>query len=117
MKVIRKENFLGRYSDSFFKEYPDRKDDLAFVYFIKIGNFYKIGITTKIEDRLKSLKSIFNKVVPEVIQTYQTSLYNAYQIEQKILKENKEYRFYTKQSTELFSFNILQNQTLKDYSF
>ena len=36
---------------------------------------------------------------------------------EKILKENKEYRFYTKQSTELFSFNILQNQTLKDYSF
>ena len=34
-----------------------------------------------------------------------------------ILNENKEARIYKKQSTELFSFNILENQTLKDYSF
>lgn len=109
--------FPGGYSDIFFKNNPNRKNDIAYLYFVKIDNFYKIGITINVDQRLKSLKSVFNKIIPEIIEVYQTSLYNAYIIEQKILNENKEARIYKKQSTELFSFNILENQTLKDYSF
>ena len=77
----------------------------------RLGEMYKIGITTNLYNRLKSLKSLF-KFEVSVLDTFEGTLQQVYNTEQTVLKTYNDFRIYTKKSTELFKYDIL-NSSLK----
>lgn len=96
----------GGYCEQTFAINPQLKDKLATLYYIKVGNMFKIGITINLKRRLSSLKNLFKKDI-QVVKTWELSLYDAFLKEQEILSEFKEHRLFTKKSTELFSYDVL----------
>lgn len=108
IESIKSGNYLGGYSEIYFENNPDKKTELGTLYYIKIGNLYKIGITTNLNKRLRSLKSASKKTV-DIVLSKECGLLEAFIVEQSILKENIENRTYRKWSTELFDTDILEN--------
>lgn len=96
----------GGYNETYFETYPSMKDANACVYYVKVGNMYKIGITTNVKNRLSAIKSK-SKLPIDLICTYETTLFDAYLIEQSILSKYVDARIYTKWSTELFKYDVL----------
>ena len=64
------------------------------------------------QNQLNSLKSKFKSDI-SIIDTFETTLYNAYLLEQSILLGCKELRTSTKESTELFIEDVLNGKILK----
>lgn len=114
-KAIKEGKFPGGYSDVFFKNYPERKNDKCHVYYFRFKGIYKIGISVDYKTRFCRLKSHFNIYDAEIVQVLETTLYTAFKIEQKILKDFDSFRIYNKKSTEIFRKNILKNLTLESY--
>jgi hypothetical protein len=112
-KLVEDGRLPGGYSDKLFKTNSRLKEKTGYVYYLKVGNLYKIGITTDLNSRLRSIKSESKKNV-EVIDTLETSLFNAYQLEQFILSEYDDSRTYRIWSTELFTHDILAGKSLKE---
>ena len=85
----------GKYCESTFNKNPELKDKLGFLYFIELYDanntkFYKIGITTSMRTRFYNfIKN--NK--GRICWTKEDNLYNCFQLEQKLLKENKEFLY------------------------
>ena len=105
---IKAGNFLGGYSDIFFENNPEKKTEIGILYYVKVGNLYKIGITTKLDKRIRSIKSESKKSV-DIILSKEYNLIDAYNIEQTILRENMNDRIFRKWSTELFEIDITKN--------
>lgn len=111
----------GGYCYELFDELPELKTKSATLYYLVIndGEFYKIGITTKsVSDRIKGLKSkanAFGETINfKILREKEMTLFEAFQLEQKILEENKSSRVYTKPwSTEIFRKDI--SETIKLY--
>lgn len=98
----------GGYTDKYFIDNPSEVNKIGILYYLKIGNMYKIGITVNLKDRVKSLKSLFKTDI-EVLDTFEGSLKQVYEIEQKVLNDFKDARVYTQKSTELFKYDILKS--------
>ena len=79
-------------------QYDRYKNKPTILYYIKIGNFFKIGLTqTSIENRFK--KEIESGLNIEVIKTLEfKDGYEALLLKQKILQETLEYRIQREQS-------------------
>lgn len=114
--MINNGTLIGGYSEEIFKENPELKSKMGLLYYLKINNgkLYKIGISrTCVSDRIKSIKckasSFGYKLKIEEFCSKEMPLYEAFQIEQEILKSYQEYRVYTKYSTELFNTDIYEN--------
>jgi predicted RNA-binding Zn-ribbon protein involved in translation (DUF1610 family) len=106
---------IGGYSKSFFKSYPELEEVEGLVYYIKVGSAYKIGITrNKLPRRLAAIKSESKREV-KVIDTYTTTLRNAFDIEQKILSDFAEDRTFRRWSTEVFDKDVLKGNTIGSY--
>jgi hypothetical protein len=105
----------GGYCEVLFKDKPLLKNTEAYLYYVKIngGKYYKIGITKNITNRLRGLKNKSKCDDIELIFSKETTLYNAFLIEQKILKQFKKFRVYLQWSTELFKVDI--SKKLKKY--
>ena len=113
MDVLVSEGKLkGGYTDKYFTDNPKECNVKAILYYVKIGEMYKIGITTNLYNRLKSLKSLF-KLEVSLIDTFEGSLQQVYNIEQSVLKTYNDSRIYTKKSTELFNYDVL-NSSIKN---
>ena len=112
-KLVQQGKLPGGYTNQLFEEKPELKSKDAFIYYLKVGNFYKIGITTNFDGRIRNIKSESKKEV-EVIDTLKTSLFHAYQLEQSLLGKYDDYRIYRRWSTELFSKDVLNGKALKD---
>lgn len=108
--------FPGGYSCNYFENHPEKKDQKGYVYYIRFGNMYKIGISNNYKKRYNSLKVLFENLPSGILQVFETTLYDAYLIEQKILRDFKDYRIYTKASTELFKIDVLKNLSLDSFS-
>jgi hypothetical protein len=94
-----------------FNNKPELKDVDALLYYLEINNgqYYKIGITRiSTIDRIKSLKSKSRGLIKviKILKIKNLSLYDAFCLEQKILKENHELRVLRPWSTELFKKDI-----------
>ena len=109
---IKLGNYLGGYSEKYFENNPEKKTEMGIVYYIKVGNLYKIGITTNINQRIRSIKSESKKSV-NIVLVKNCNMQHAFNIEQNILKENYSYRTYRKWSTELFEIDIFEK--IKNY--
>lgn len=107
LEQLISEGFLpGGYSEKVFRQTPNLMDKPGTVYYLKIGHLYKIGISTNFKRRVRSLRSLSKEKVV-IIQSYNCSLYEAYQIEEKILNQFNEHRCRTSWSTELFNVDVL----------
>lgn len=100
--------YPGGYSENFFETYPERKHVPASLYYLKIGNVYKIGITSQtVPQRVKVLASS-SKLDIEVLGVYSCDLITAYKMEQQILSYYLDKRVARRWSTELFSEDVLK---------
>ena len=115
-KNKREGRFPGGYSKEYFDNYPKRKDVKGFVYYIRFGNMYKIGVSVNYQSRYKSLRNLFKNLDSEIIQIHETTIYDAFCIEQKVLEVFDKYRLYTKKSTELFKIDVLKDLALGSFS-
>ena len=97
---------VGGYSLEYFNSYPENKNKPASVYYLKVGDFYKIGISTNIRNRIKSIKNASKEDVV-IISKYDSNLYECFEIEQKILEKYKEFRIDVGWSTEVFCKDVL----------
>lgn len=82
------------YITTYFDRFPSKKDLPATLYLLynREENFYKVGITTvDINERIKYTRYSF-----EILDTVETTMYNAAVAEQQILQEYKSLRHYPK---------------------
>ena len=82
------------YITTYFDRFPSKKDLPATLYLLynREENFYKVGITTvDINERIKYTGYSF-----EILDTVETTMYNAAVAEQQILQEYKSLRHYPK---------------------
>ena len=114
-KLIENRILLGGYSWTYFQNNPDKKDFPATLYYIKVGELFKIGITTNLTNRLKSIRSESKEDVL-LIDTFESSLFIVYTLEQYLFSQFRDHRCYMQWSTELFSIDILNNSKLQDYA-
>lgn len=105
---------IGGYSQEIFDKNPELGRKKGYLYYLKIGDHYKIGITIALNRRISGLK---NKSKEEVvlIDSLETTVYNAWKLEQEILFDFHLDRVYLPWSTELFATNILKGRQLKDF--
>lgn len=114
------------YTKQVFKENPDLKMSNGLIYYIKFTCretstvFYKIGITKyTIEHRFH--KWYHTKYIIEVIDVYNTTIYNAFIIEQHIKVKHKQNRYRVLEKkfmgrTECFDCDILNGIKLEEIS-
>jgi hypothetical protein len=115
LKGISEGKYPGGYSRKVLTENPDLAAEAATLYYFKVGDLYKVGITARpLNLRVKSVKSSSRKSV-EVLQQHSCTLLEAYELEQHIIDEFKEYRVYRPWSTELFKEDILKDRKLEEF--
>lgn len=102
----------GGYCETIFARNDELKNKAGIIYYLKIGKLFKIGITTDLTQRLRTLKNKFCSNI-ELIDYRKLPLYEAYTLEQSILTDYKEHRTFTEASTELFVKNVLNNKIPK----
>lgn len=110
-ELVREGILCGGYNDTLFERNPDMRDIKAYIYYLKVGNYFKIGITRNPDSRMRGIKSKSGMDV-EVIQLVETTLEKAYHAEQKILRDYDELRIARFFSTELFSEDVLNGFSL-----
>ena len=111
-EIIASGGWPGGYNEKNFARSDSLKNKKAIIYYLKIGEYYKIGITINLNRRISSLK--FKSKLPiEKIFISTMRLYDAYLLEQKLLKKYKDKRVITKWSTELFLENVIEEYELK----
>lgn len=112
IKELVKQNILvGGYSEDLFNNKPELKTQKAYLYYLSLNNgkMFKIGITTKLESRMRGIKcnskGFIKKI--DILWTIEDTLYNCFKKEQEVLNKYQENRVFMKFSTELFDKNIL----------
>jgi hypothetical protein len=111
-KLVNTGVLVGGYSFELFEKNPDLKRKDSYLYYLEIndGELYKIGITINdVKNRIKSIKSKSNGHIKKIklLFSEKMSLFDSFKIENNILTEHNEFRVFTKWSTELFNYNIL----------
>lgn len=109
--LIRTNVLVGGYSDELFANKPELKNKKAYLYYISInkGRLYKIGISTKLENRMRGIKSKAKGFIKhmDLLWSVEGTLYECFLKEREILENNKDKRVFLKWSTELFNKNVL----------
>ena len=113
-KLIDDNILVGGYCKTLFEKKPILKEKIAKLYYLNIndGGMFKIGISVNNpKTRIKSLKNKSNNYIKtcEVVMVKELKLYDAFNLEQKILTENNKYRIKRRWSTELFNTDITNN--------
>lgn len=109
--LIERNILVGGYSEDLFRNKPELKSKRAYLYYISINNgrLYKIGISTKINNRMRGIRSKAKNFIKsmDLLWTCEDTLYNCFKKEQELLEKYKEDRVFLKWSTELFSKDVL----------
>lgn len=113
--LVKNDILVGGYNQMLFNKKPELKNVNSLLYFLKINNGenYKIGITRNFntKNRIRSLKNKSRGEIKNIeeIKIKKMTLYDAFCIEQKILKKFKHFRVFRKWSTELFRKDITEH--------
>ena len=110
--LVKNNKLPGGYCETIFSRNNELKAKAGVLYYMKVGDLYKIGITINIKSRVKGIRSKSKSDV-EVVDVYNDTLYNTYLYEQEILKLFAKDRVSTRYSTEMFSIDILNGETLE----
>ena len=116
-KLVETNQLPGGYCEDLFKDKPELKNRPALLYYFSIngGKMFKIGITVKKDSKnrinalTKKAKYLDTTITIDEVCSKQLTLYEAFSIEQEILKEHNEDRVYSKWSTELFKRDIYES--------
>jgi hypothetical protein len=109
-EMIEEKVLIGGYSERVFEDNPDIANSDGLIYYLKIGNLYKIGITRQaLNDRLKCIR-YESKLPIKVLDTKIMPLIECYRLEQEILDRYKDNRIRTDWSTEMFDKDILDGK-------
>lgn len=115
-ELIADGTLSGGYNETLFRESPDMAVAPATVYYLKVGPWYKVGITrNKLNGRLRHIKHE-TKEQPEVLDALGLPLREAFLLEQAILKDFHRVRTYAIWSTEVFTENVLSGSSLAEYA-
>lgn len=89
-----KEKVIGGYNNKFFTVFPEHKNLDSHIYLIRLYNnseeFYKIGISLNAEKRKCQFPREYRK---DLIVCQKFKLYKSFQMEQKLLKDFKTYKY------------------------
>ena len=114
-KNVADGKYLGGYSEDMFKNDPSLAKTPASIYYLQIGDLYKIGISVKgVKGRVKDMKFKSKKTVT-LLQSFSCTLEEAFRLEQKILMDFDSKRVYRSWSTELFSVDVIGESSLEDH--
>lgn len=106
----------GLYNENFFKRFPEKADELSTFYYRKFTNkeyklvFYKIGISLANKTRFRDKDGPYEI---EIVYEEKLPLIDAYTLEQKYLKEYREFLFVPEVklkghgNSEIFSKDVL----------
>jgi hypothetical protein len=113
--LIATGQLTGGYDERLFAADREIAESPATIYYLKVGDHWKIGITrNRLGNRLASIK---NKAKAEVetLDTFNCTLEEAYELEQLILADFAKVRVYGLWSTELFCVDVLEGFSLEEY--
>ena len=97
---------IGGYSEKLFNDKPELKNVDGILYWMLVGNYYKIGISRiSATNRLKGIKNKC-KMDVTILHEINMSLYEAFKFEQNFLKKHSDNRVYIECSTELFNIDL-----------
>lgn len=110
---------LGGYNLDFFETHPYKKNEKAWAYYLSVdnGRYYKVGITTNLQKRIRALRSAAKREGGHTIKLLhhlETTLYEAYLIEQAIFYEFSQHRISLEFSTEILDKDISKTHFFKD---
>lgn len=112
--------YPGGYGYDLFERNPDLAASPGVLYYLKLDELYKIGITAgPVAQRVRSLKCSakteggIELTDVRVLQEIRTTLGKAYEVEQRILREYASERVARRWSTELFRSDILADVDLE----
>lgn len=121
-EMVRTGILTGGYSNNVFSQSSWLSNAPAILYYLKIndGKLFKIGITRgHLCNRLRSLKNKSKNFIKNIciVCTFELPLSKAFNIEQRVLREQECNRVYYKWSTELFKQDIQDYllKTIEDY--
>jgi hypothetical protein len=102
---IRMSKSTGR-MNQLFSSNSQVKDIPGLVYVVKLTKqdtleeFWKVGITSKtVTNRLWKPGTVKNGILLEIVYVHSTTFYNAFKLEQEILRQNKSIRTILKEAT------------------
>lgn len=109
--VKRRGELPGFYTEKSLLSNPEMANKPSVLYYIKVGGFYKIGVTSDLKSRIKSMKSLFGLNI-ELIDSINTTFIDGIRLESKILKKYSEFRVVDSgfKTTELFSKDVLNGK-------
>lgn len=109
--VKRRGELPGFYTEKSLLLNPEMANKPSILYYVKVGEFYKIGVTSDIKSRMRSLKSLF-KLNIELIDFVELTFIDGIRLESKILEKYSEFRVIESEfkTTELFSKNVLNSK-------
>lgn len=104
----------GGYTEENIRNTPELLNSQAMIYYLRVGELHKIGITKREVRKRVSVIKAKSQAEVEILQTHECLLLTAYLVEQDILEKFKDVRVYRRWSTELFSEDVLESDSLKD---
>jgi hypothetical protein len=107
--------YPGGYGYDLFSRVPEMAVKPATLYYLRLDNLFKIGITvSRVARRIYGLRNLSKNgfIESEILMTLETTLEEAYNIEQYILEKHSADRVFRQWSTELFNTNVLVGTTL-----
>lgn len=109
MEDLKASGVLVGYVGEALEKDPELRTTPARIYYVQIGKLFKIGITWA-KDPNSRFRAIRREAKQEitVLETIECTLEEAFNWEQKILKEFSEYRVTRSWSTELFDRDVLK---------
>ena len=107
-ELVENGKLAGSYGESYFKSFPELAKVEGTLYYLRVGRRYKIGVTTNLPSRLKSIRSQSKQEVV-ILDSFVGTLERVFLFEQRILQKYKEHRISRYWSTELFDIDVLNS--------
>lgn len=104
-KTIAEGKLPGGYCETIFSRSDALKSKPGYLYHMKVGSYHKIGITINIRHRLYAIKSL-SQLQVTLIQSIKLPLYEAYQLEQQIIRKCSASKADVNWSTEVFTEDL-----------
>ncbi len=114
-QLIAEGRLPGGYSEEKFLVNPELAASAAHIYYLRVGDYYKVGITKDhLERRVSSIRHRAKQPVV-VVDSFDCTLLEAYRYEQAILSDFAEARVYLDWSSEVFYEDVLNGMTIESY--
>lgn len=111
MDVKRRGELPGFYTEKSLLSNPEMANRPSILYYVKVGGFYKIGVTSDLKSRIRVMNSLFGLNI-ELIDSINITFIDGIRLESKILKKYSKFQVVDSgfKTTELFSKDVLNGK-------